>query len=461
MQQNTLDESGAFRIIVIDDDLSMRQSLQQLLLAAGWVVELRDRADHIETIIERVRPDVILSDVKMPGTDGLTLLRSIASEEAPPMVMISAHGDIPMAVEAMQAGAYSFLEKPYDARRLLKLLQNAAERNRMRQEGIRLRARLAELSGLDRVLLGETAPIKALRKQIIELSDADVPVLLQGETGTGKEVVARALHDLSTRSEAPFVPVNCAAIAADSFERFMFGVEDGPPGAFERAQGGTLFLDEIGNCPLEQQNVFLRALETKEITRVGANEPIKLNFRLISASNNSLKKAVDDGLFRANLLYRINTLVFVLPTLREMREDIPVLFEKFLTEFSALQEITMPDITAEDVSTLMAHHWPGNVRELRHVAERRSLAARLNRGSVAEALSESAGEADEFPETLREATAAFERRLIARALLSKGGRMDDVAASLGIARRTLNEKIVKLGLDKSALFTNHRENQTG
>ncbi len=440
-----------FRIVVIDDDRTMRDSLRELLTAAGWRVELLDRADRLDATAARLVPDVILSDVRMPGMDGMALLRAWTGPDAPPMVLISAHGDIPMAVEAMGLGAYSFLEKPYDARRLLKLLSNAAERHRLSLEGARLRSRLAQLSGLDRVLLGETAAIRSVRRQVLDLVDADVAVLLQGETGTGKEVVARALHDLSTRAEGPFVAVSCAAIAPGDFERFMFGEARGDAGAFERARGGTLFLDEIATLPLDQQAGLLRVIETREAVPVGGAEPVAVSLRVVSATNAPLEAEVEAGRFRADLYYRINTVILDLPTLRGRQGDIPLLFERFLAEFAALYETGVPETTPEDLSALLSHDWRGNVRELRHAAERRILAARRGEGSVSETLRREP-EAGRFPTTLREASAAFEREIIARALVAAGGRMDAVAEGLGIGRRTLNEKIVKLGLDKDALL---------
>ncbi len=445
------DSRDPFRIIVIDDDRTMRDSLRELLTAAGWRVEVLHQVDRLDAMVASLDPDVILSDVQMPGMDGMTLLRGWGGPDAAPMVLISAHGDIPMAVEAMGLGAYSFLEKPYDARRLLKLLSNAAERHRLSLEGARLRSRLAQLSGLDRVLLGETAAIRSVRRQVLELVDADASVLLQGETGTGKEVVARALHDLSTRAEAPFVAISCAAIAPGDFERFMFGTVSGEPGAFERARGGTLFLDEIATLPAAQQAGLLRAIETRERVPVGGSGVIDIALRVVSATNAPLDDEVEAGRFRADLYYRINTMMIDLPGLRERQEDIPLLFERFLTELGALYEMTPPTTTPDDLSALLSHGWPGNVRELRHVAERRILAARQGRGSVAEALRREP-QVGAFPVTLREATAAFEREMIARTLVAEEGRMDAAAETLGIGRRTLNEKIVKLGLDKDALF---------
>ena len=447
----TKEIGGQNRIIVIDDDREMRESLSHLLAKAGWRVEALTDASEAEARMATFQPDVVLSDVRMPGLSGLDLLRSLAGTAAPPVVLISAHGDIPMAVEAMRDGAYSFLEKPFDPRRLLTALRHAAEQYRLRQDTTRLRARLAHLSDLDRVLLGDSKAIQDLRADILDLSDTGATVMLLGETGTGKELVARALHDLSPRAAGPFIALNCAAISEGRFEEMMFGQSDSHPGTLAGADGGTLFLDEIGTCPLPAQAKLLRAIETREFLPVGATVPIQSNFRVVSASNERLDSSVADGKFREDLLYRLNTVVLPLPPLRDRRDDIPLLYQHFAAEYAALFEIDPPDLSPEDMAALLSHDWPGNVRELRHVAERRVLAARRGRGSVAGAISLD-GDSVEVPETLREAVASFERQLIAKAIQTHKGRMDDAAEALGIGRRTLNEKIVKLGLNKADLI---------
>lgn len=444
-------DSPRYRILIIDDDREMRDALTHLLGKAGWQADTLPGAAEAEARIAALRPDVVLSDVRMPGESGLDLLQRLGSSDgAPPVVLLSAHGDIPMAVAAMRDGAYSFLEKPFDPRRLMTVLRHAAEQNRLRQDGARLRARLARLSDLDRVLLGDTRAIRDLRADVIDLGETEATVMLLGETGTGKELVARALHDLSPRAAGPFVAVNCAAIPDGRFEETMFGTRGGAPGRMAAADGGTLFLDEIGACPPAGQAKLLRAIETREFWPVGADGPARADFRLVSASNEKLDDAVAKGGFREDLLYRLNTVVLTLPPLRDRRDDVPLLFQHFLAQHAASFEVDPPEVTSEDLAALLSHGWPGNVRELRHVAERRVLAARRGRGSVAEAISLD-GDASDVPETLREAVAAFERQLIAKAIRTHQGRMDSVAEALGIGRRTLNEKIVKLGLNKADL----------
>ncbi|MEX3008304.1 sigma-54-dependent transcriptional regulator [Hoeflea sp. TYP-13] len=439
-----------FKVFVIDDDRTMRESLSHLLERAGFDVTVFFRGNDAVSALAERRPDVVLTDLRMPGLTGMDLLDHIRGERPDlPVVLISAHADVPLAVEAMGKGAYNFLEKPFDPTRLITVLKHAAENHRLTRANRHLRARLSDLSGLDRVLMGATEAMVALREEILELAGAQMPILLTGETGTGKEVVARALHDLGAASGACFVAVNCAALSSGEFARAMFGEQNGSEaGYFARADGGTLFLDEFDALPADQQSALLRVLETGDIVPLGTTEPRKVDVRVISASNNNLDIAVKEGRLRADLFYRLNTITLALPPLKKRKDDIPLLFSHFLRLHARTYEVQPPDLTTEDLAALLSHSWPGNVRELRHVAERRVLAARRGLGSVAEAIAP-AGDFDDVPDTLREAVAAFERRMIGKALVAHDGRMDAVAEALGIGRRTLNEKMVKLNLDRA------------
>lgn len=446
-QQN----KAANLVFVVDDDKSMRHSLKTLLEKSGWQVEVFSRGEDVLTRLKDICPDVILSDVRMPTMSGLELLENLKSDLSPPIVLISAHGDIPIAVQAMQHGAYSFIEKPFDPHRLLAALRNGARQHRQALETARLRARLSSLSGLDRILLGESSNIKSLREEIFDLSASYSPVMLLGETGTGKSLVARALHDLGARAGEPFIVMNCATISIEHFESHMFGVKGKSRGAFLLADGGSLFLDELGTMPPKIQAKFLRVIETQEFYMLNDEKPTKVNVRVISASNEDLQQNVENDSFRRDLFYRLNNVVLKLPPLRDRKDDAILLFEHFLAQQAEIYEIEVPKLNAEDMAALLSHDWAGNVRELRHVAERRVLAARRGRGSVAQAIARN-GEPDEVPETLREAVAVFEKQLIAQAIKTHKGRMDAVAEALGIGRRTLNEKIVKLGLKKDELL---------
>lgn len=438
-------------VLIAEDDRSMRTSLIDLMEAAGWRVEAVPRAEKVAERMAEFQPDVILSDVRMPGMSGLDLLASLNRQIAPPLVLISAHGDIPMATQAIKDGAYGFIEKPYEPRRLLNILSHASDQHRMRRTTQRLKDRLLKLSGLDRILLGSSAATRDLRDEVLDLADINVPVLLQGETGTGKELVARALHDLGPRADGPFLALNCATLSAESFEEDMFGREGGARGRLLSADGGTLFLDEIGACPMPVQAALLRVLEEGEVRPLGSTSPVPVSFRIISATNDDAETAVAEGRLRKDLLFRINRVVCALPTLRERRDDLLLLTTHFMEEFARIYETTAPEISQDDLAALMTHDWPGNVRELRNVAERRVLAARRGGGSMAKAIQVD-GLPEDVPVTLRESVAAYERELISKAIKAHEGRMDAVAEALGIGRRTLNEKIVKLGLDKEALL---------
>ena len=430
---------SGFRVLIIDDDRQMRASLVDLVEAAGWTAKALARATEAERWISQFAPDVVLSDMRMPEMSGMELLLHLHAM-APPIVLISAHGDIPMAVEAMNQGAYSFVEKPCEPKRLLSILGHAAEQHRMRQSNERLRLRLHQLSGLDRVLIGQTSPMQHLRGTISSVADSTASVLIHGETGTGKDLVARALHDISARCDRPYIAVNAAQFEAEQLSAIA-----------SSASGGTLFLDEICACPVEVQSSLLRLIDAGEVLSPGAGAPDKVDLRIISATNEDTDAAVADGRLRRDLLFRLDTFGLHLPPLRERLDDIALLAHRFLGEFAAVYGVDAPDLDEDDMSALLAHDWPGNVRELRSVCERRIILGHHGVTRVAEvlpggALDPSAGSG------LRAAVAAFERQLIGRAIQDRDGRMDDVADALGIGRRTLNEKIVKLGLDKDALL---------
>ncbi|MEO0773628.1 MAG: sigma-54 dependent transcriptional regulator, partial [Pseudomonadota bacterium] len=420
------------RVLIIDDDQMMRNSLVDLVEAAGWTVKALARATEAARWITQFQPDVILSDLRMPEMSGLDLLRSL--DGGVPLVLISAHGDIPVAVDAMSAGAYSFVEKPYDPKRLLLILDHAAEQHQMRQSNLRLKDRLQELSGLDRMLVGQTPEIVDLRRTIAALADGPMPVLIRGETGTGKDLVARALHDTSSRCDGPYIAVNAAQITVAQL-----------PVVAQGASGGTLFLDEVCACPGDVQPALLRLIEAQEILPEGAALPEKVDLRIVSATNEDTAQAIAEGRLRADLMFRLEGFALALPPLRARLDDIPLLANRFLQDSA-----TETQLVQDDLSHLMAHDWPGNVRELRNVMERFVLLSRMGEAKIKDAMSGAADYAATRP-GLRESVAAFERQMIARALQDHGGRMDDTAETLGIGRRTLNEKIVKLGLDKDAL----------
>jgi DNA-binding NtrC family response regulator len=438
-------------VLVIDDDREMRVSLDHLLQSAGYdTVIAKNAPDGLDALL-RNAPDVVLSDVRMPAMDGLEFQRKAREISHVPVILISAHGDIPMAVGALQDGAYSFIEKPFEPRRLLSILKNAVRMKRLEDSTKLLQNRLVELADLERILIGSSTQIAAVRDLIFDFSMSRANVLILGDTGTGKELVARALHDLGQSPAAPFIPINCASIPAEQFEETVFGTIDNPRGLMSQADGGTLFLDELSSMPYQSQSKFLRAIETKQYKRVGETQIQTVELRVISAASEQITQLVTNRTFREDLLFRLNTLEILLPCLADRGEDVLLLFRHYLQRLSQLYELPTPKLTNDDIAALIAYDWPGNVRELQNVAERRVLAQRRGGGSVRHAIAKQTP-SQVFPETLREAVAVFERELISRAIQNEVGRMDDVAASLGIGRRTLNEKIVKLGLDKEAIL---------
>lgn len=427
-----------FRVLIIDDDRLMRNSLVDLVEAAGWTAKTLARATDTQRWITQFQPDVILSDVRMPEMTGLELLQSLTT--APPIVLISAHGDIPTAVEAMNAGAYSFVEKPYDPKRLLLILSHAAEQHQMLESNQRLKERLQQLSGLDRVLLGQTPEIVKLRETVAMIAQTRAAVLIRGVTGTGKDLIARALHDISDRCDGPFTAINAAQMTALQL-----------PLIAQDASGGTLFLDEICACPAQVQPALLRLIEAQEVLPEDAGAPVKVDLKVISATNEDTAVAVAQGRLRQDLLFRLEGFGLSLPPLKARLDDIPLLAQHFIARSSTLQGFAAPDLTDADLAALIAHDWPGNVRELRNVIERFVLMSQYDQGTLSDALAMANDRTRSLP-GLREAVAAFERQMIGKAIQANEGRMDDAAFELGIGRRTLNEKIVKLGLDKNALF---------
>lgn len=440
------------RVLVVDDDRELRVSLAHLLESVGYEVLLAQDGPQGLKAIPTEHPDAILSDVQMPGMDGMEFQARVRDICRVPVIMITAHGDIPMAVDALQAGAYSFVEKPFEPRRLLGILKNAIQLKQLTDSAAMLKDRLAELTDLERILIGNSPQIVAVRDMIFDFAASTASVLILGETGTGKELVARALHDLGTASTAPFVAVNCASIPPERFEETVFGTVTNPDGLLSGANGGTLFLDELGSMPYDSQSKLLRAIETKQYHRVGETQMRSVELRVISAATENILSNSEGLEFREDLLFRLNTLAIPLPSLADRGEDVLLLFRHYMARLSQLYELPTPELTPDDMATLMSYHWPGNVRELQNVAERRVLAERRGGGSVRRAIALQSSQ-ETVPETLREAVAAFEREVIGRAIKDEGGRMDDVAALLGIGRRTLNEKIVKLGLDKEALLS--------
>ncbi len=362
-------------LLIVDDEASIRGILRQLFEYEGHEVTVASSGEEALSTIRADPPDAIFLDVKMEGIDGLEALAAI-KEEHPGLqvVMISGHGTIDTAVEATRRGAFDFLEKPLDTDRLLVTLRNVLERKGLSESVEALRTEVATAHEI----VGESYQIRQVLERVERVAPTDARVLITGENGTGKELVARAIHRSSRRAEAPFIEVNCAAIPSELIESELFGHMKGSftgavqdrPGTFERAHLGTLFLDEVGDMSLSAQAKVLRALEEGTVTRVGGQEVRKVDVRVIAATNKELESEIEEGRFREDLFYRLNVVPIVVPPLRERREDIPRLVEHFVSTMARKDGLPRREFSSEAMSRLEALDWPGNVRELRNTVER-------------------------------------------------------------------------------------------
>ena len=389
---------------------------------------------------------IVISDIRLPGIDGLQLLAQLkARDRSLPVVLITGHGDISMAVGAMRDGAYDFMEKPFSPERLVDVTRRALEQRRLAREVAQLRRQLSGTQDLAERLLGRSPAMQALRELIANVADTSANVLIEGETGTGKELVARCLHDFSRRKSQQFVALNCGGLPENLFESEIFGHEANAftgagkrrIGKIEHANGGSLFLDEIESMPLSLQIKLLRVLQEHSLERLGSNQSVSVDCRVIAATKADLDELGKAGQFRSDLYYRLNVVTLELPPLRERREDILQLFEYFLQQSSLRFDRTAPELDNQTVSSLMSHDWPGNVRELRNVAERFALglpAFKKPGSNAAQGLGFS------------EAVEAFERNLLTDALQRSGGNLTQASQELGMAKTTLFDKVKKYGL---------------
>ncbi|MDG3042713.1 sigma-54-dependent transcriptional regulator [Roseicyclus marinus] len=439
-------------VLFVDDEPPLRHAAAQALMLADLNAIPCDTGEQALSHLDRDFPGILVTDIRMPGMDGLTLMaEALKTDPELPVILVTGHGDVDLAVASMKGGAYDFLEKPYAPARLVEAVGRALEKRRLTLENRRLRAGGTSLSPDDPVaarLLGRSAPMVRLRAQLRALAATQSDVLIEGETGTGKEVAARALHAASPRADRPFIAVNCAALPADLIESELFGHEAGAfPGAtrarygkFEHARGGTLFLDEIDSLPLALQGKLLHVVEQRSVTRLGSNDAIPLDLRIIAASKRDLAAAAQDGAFRPDLLYRLNVVTLRLPPLSDRREDIPELFLSLLSAAAARTGRDAPEVPGAVLAALAARDWPGNVRELRNAAER--LAMGLDAG-----LWPLAPEAEG---TLADRMAAHEKALIAASLAAHGGSLKSTYEALGLSRKALYEKMQRHGLNRDS-----------
>jgi len=436
--------SEAGEVILVDDDTQVRKAGAQTLELAGLKVTCFASAEGVAESLTRAWPGVVVTDVRMPGTDGLGLLRRLHTLDPDlPVVIVTGHGDVPMAVQAMRDGAYDFIEKPFAADLLVNVVQRGLEKRRLVLENRDLRALLEGSQAIESLLVGRTPAMVRLRRTVLALADTDADVLLHGETGSGKEVVAHALHRFGRRAEQPFVAINCGALPATIIESELFGHEPGAftgaqgrrIGKFEHASGGTLFLDEIESMPLELQVRLLRVLQERSLERLGSNRPVPLDLRVIAATKVDLREASAQGRFREDLYYRLAVVPLQLPPLRERLADVPLLFQHFLLQAARRLGREPPEVEAEMTAGLLAHDWPGNVRELRNAAERFALGLELAEITAA-------GEV-EGGVKLAERVEAFEKSLLVQALTRHGGDVRAICEALGLPRKTFYDKLQK------------------
>jgi DNA-binding NtrC family response regulator len=471
-------ESEAKRVLIADDELNMRRVLEAILRREGYdVVTAANGLDALAAMNRDVH--TVITDLKMPGLDGMGLLKKLSADYGDvPVVMITAHGSVENAVEAVKLGAFDYLEKPFEQEQIRQVVAKALSTFALARRD----ARLEEPSIRGRFrLIGESYAIKQIYSVVEKVANTPSTVLITGESGTGKELIARALHENSSRHGGPFIKINCAAIPKTLMESELFGYEKGAftgavgakPGRFELAHGGTLFLDEIGEIPIEMQVKLLRVLQESEFERVGGIKTIKVDVRLVTATNRDLLQEIGAGTFREDLFYRLNVVPIHIPPLRERREDIPLLVDHFIAKFNERLRKQIESIDEDAISRLVAHPWPGNIRELENLMERTVLFCEGPQIRVSDLppeishlapvslpqLMAAVGEeparttpaaealaASSLKEAVRVQTERVERELIQRALDETGGNVTQAARKLKISRKSLQTKMKEFGL---------------
>jgi two-component system, NtrC family, nitrogen regulation response regulator NtrX len=446
--------SSNVRLLIVDDDQTTLASLSRAFRLAGYEAVVCDSAARALTLMKTDRFDLVLSDVVMPGKDGLAMLNEVRDAGiATPVIMISGQASIDMAVRATKLGAVDFLEKPISADKLLLTVENALRLQRLEDENRQLRRRV----GRHEIVWASDA-MQRVMGQVDRVAASEARVCILGETGTGKELVARAIHDRSGRKDKPFVTVNCAAVPSELIESELFGHEKGAftgaaarhLGKFEQAHGGTLFLDEIGDMPAAMQAKLLRLLQEGELERIGGERPIVVNTRVIVATHRDLEALVRKGAFREDLYHRIFVFPVVVPALRERVEDVPLLAEHFARLVAEQNGWKPRGFTPEALDQLARYAWPGNVRELRNVVERLLLLSDsvVDAPTVREVLTaRPAAGASPAAGTLADRVDAFEREVVLAELKSHGYRIAETARALGLERSHLYKKCQQLGID--------------
>jgi two-component system response regulator HydG len=456
------------QVLVVDNDLAHAEAMADSLRSVGFACTVAGGGREATSLLETTTFEIVITDLKMPDGGGLEVLAK-AKELQPDaeVVLVTGHGTIESAVEAMQRGAFNYLLKPLDLKQLRAVVENAARSQYLRRANAELQRRLDERFGFEGVV-GNSSQMHDVVVRLQRIAPTDATVLIQGETGTGKELVAKAIHQNSPRKKRPFVPLNCAALSEHILESELFGHVRGAftdassdrQGKFEYADGGTLFLDEVGDMPISTQIKLLRVIESGEITRVGSNEPVKVNVRILSATNRDLEKAIADGTFREDLYHRLKVVTIRLPKLAERREDIPLLIDYFVKEHAKRHQKTIRGISMQARRRLLTFDWPGNVRQLRNVIESMvvvdydevldvdDLPAELAPvdGEVAGASGTTATAHDGLHELVGKSMSDVEALFIDETLKATGGNREEAAEMLGIGERTLYRKIKEYGL---------------
>ena len=456
-------------ILIVDDEKNIRRILSLMLSDRGHRVTQASSGEEALDILAGMDPDLILLDLKMPGIDGLETLATLRENgQEAAVIMMTAHGTISTAVEAMRRGAYDYVTKPFDNDEIMMLIDRALDMRRLATEVENLRGELESRYGFTEII-GISPAIQQVFHTMAKVAKVDATVLVTGESGTGKELVARAIHRKSPRQPHPFVAVNCSAVPNTLFEAEFFGHEKGAftdarasrPGKFEMAEAGTLFLDEVGDLQIDAQAKLLRALQEKQIIRLGGHTPRPVNVRVVSATNKDLEKEVAEGNFREDLYWRLNVVHIQLPALRERREDLPLLFEHFLERINRELGLSVSGLTQEALEMMLDYPWPGNVRELENTLCRSmimcdgdeltagDLPVRLRgEGESAGIPSTTSSDLDDLPlgPAVAEATERLEKRMILSRLSSHKGNRTSTAQSLGVSRKTLFNKMKQYGL---------------
>jgi DNA-binding NtrC family response regulator len=449
-------------VLVVDDEKNMRASLKTMLSDDGYLVQTAESAEEAQVLLTREQFFMVVTDARLGGMSGYEFLANVRKLWPDlPTLMITAFATPKLAVEAIKAGAMNYLSKPFAPEELLHAVGQCAERYRLLRENASLRARAGGACELDDIV-GESPRMREVRQLIQTVAPTDTRVLILGESGTGKELVAGAIHSLSKRRAASYVRINCAAIAETLLESELFGYERGAftgalkqkPGLVEEANGGTIFLDEIGDMSRPLQAKLLRFLEDGSFTRVGGTQELRVNVRLIAATNRDIVQAIREGNFREDLFHRLNVVQFRLPPLRERNDDVPLLAEHFLKHFSVAMNKQVKGFSVPATRKLLAHHWPGNVRELKNVVERALIleregeveAASLPDFQVEAQLHKAAMPKATGNESLDELVTAFERQLIGEMLERNGFNLGKTAEQLKISRHALRYRMQRLNL---------------